>query len=214
MCVWRSLSDLTLHDIERYIALQFPENAFPRGFAQVVHERTEGNPLFMTDMLRFLTDRRILVEREGQWRLEQPIGEVRALIPAGVRSMIRLKIDHFNPEDRDLLICASVQGVQFDSAAVAQVLSRDPVDVEERLQELDTIHNFVRLVGEREFANRAVSVHYRFVHVFYQNALFDSLVPSRRAAYSLSIAEALVRLTLHRAGHGIEPRFASDSRVG
>lgn len=193
-CTEIPLSYLSAEDVQRYVETRFAANRFPMGLAQTVYERTEGNPLFMTDMLRFLSDRQVLVERAGNWHLEQSLDEIRTLIPAGIRSMIGIKIGRFSEHDQELLYCAAVQGVQFDSAALAEVLSRDPVDVEERLQELDTIHNFVRLIGEHNDQEREVSVRYRFVHIFYQNALFDSLVPSRRAALSLAIAAALVRL--------------------
>jgi len=53
----------------------------------------------------------------------------------------------------------------------------------------------VRLVDELEFPNHTVSVRYRFVHIFYQNAVYELLVPSRRTAMSLAVARALVALT-------------------
>jgi hypothetical protein len=43
-------SDLSEAAIERYLALQFPEHAFPPGFARLIHDRTEGNALFMADV--------------------------------------------------------------------------------------------------------------------------------------------------------------------
>jgi hypothetical protein len=189
------LSFLGLSDIEHYVRVHFPENTFPVIFSQVVHERTEGNPLFMKDMLRFLCDLRILAERDGKWMLEQPVTEVRKLLPTRIGSMIRLKIDQLSNENRQVLLCAAVQGLQFDSAVVAKVLSLDPSEVEEQLQELDAAHNFVSIVTEQEFANHVFSVRYRFVHVFYQNALCALLAPSRRAAYSLAIARTLVEFT-------------------
>ena len=193
VCQDLALSFLSLNDIESYLAVQFPANLFPEGFARVVHERTEGNPLFMTDMLDFLRDRRILVEKDGRWLLDQPVSEVGQLIPVGIRSMVRLKIEQFGKEDHQILLCAAVQGIQFDSAVIAQVLSRDPSDVEERLQELEAAHHFVRIVSEQEFPDHTFSVRCRFVHVFYQNALDASLAPSRRAAHSLAIGRALVQ---------------------
>src|SRR5205823_3843007 len=45
---------------------------------------------------------------------------------------------------------------------------------------------------EQEFPNHPFSVRYNFVHVFYQNALYALLTPSRRAAHSLAIARTLV----------------------
>ena len=42
--------------------------------------------------------------------------------------------------------------------------------------------------------DRTLSVKYRFVHVLYQNALYGSLGPSRRASLSAAVAAAMVAL--------------------
>ncbi len=186
------LEFLTREDVERYIASKFPENRFPRQFFNLIHTKTEGNPLFMTDTLRYLRDRRILVEQDGVWTLAQVPEEIEKEMPASIRSMIQLKIDGFSEENRKLLVTGAVQGVQFDSAVLAKVLSLDPVDVEERLQELDKVHEFIRQVGELEFPDRTLTVRYRFVHLFYQNALYGGLTPSRRAATSKAVASTLL----------------------
>jgi predicted ATPase len=91
-----------------------------------------------------------------------------------------------------LLTVASVQGREFDSAVVAQVLSRDPAGVEERLESLDHVHAFIRPIHQRERPGRQPSVRYRFVHVLYQNALYASLTPSRRTSQSAAVARALL----------------------
>ena len=62
-------SSLRVEDLARYLALRFPEHAFPQAFASVLHERTEGNPLFMSDLVRDLRRRSIIVETDGRWRL-------------------------------------------------------------------------------------------------------------------------------------------------
>lgn len=188
------LPSLALNDIRRYIAQEFPANDFPPDLAIAVHDRTDGNPLFMTEMLRFLCGRGMLADRGERWSLELPVSEVRKLIPLGVRSMIELQIGQLAERDRSLLLCAAVQGIEFDSAPLATVLALEPVDVEERLQALERGHNFVQKLGEREFRGGVVSVRYRFAHVFHQNALYESLAPSRRAAYSLEFARRLTEL--------------------
>ena len=189
------VSLLTLKDIERYLSLQFPSNSFPSEFAQMVHRRTEGNPLFMTDLLRFLRDGQILEQQNNAWCLMRPLSDIGKLIPTGIQSMIRLKIEELSEAQRQVLLCGAIQGMQFDTAVIAQVLSLDPVDVEELVQQLETAHSFITSVGEYDFANRALSMRYRFAHVFYQNVLYASLAPTRRAAWSLAIARSLVSLT-------------------
>ncbi len=189
------VSFLTEEDVASYIAQQFPRNTFPESLPQIVYQRTEGNALFMTEMLRYLRHHRVLVEEAGIWSCTRPPSEIRQLIPVGISSMIRLKVQKAGEEDRMILLAGAVQGLQFDSAVVALVLSRDPADVEERLEALDAEHDFVRAVDEREFSDGTLSVRYRFIHLFYQHALYESLVPSRRAGLCLETARRLVGLT-------------------
>ena len=105
--------------------------------------------------------------------------------------MIQRKIGQLGDQDLRLLATASVQGCEFDAAVVAGAIERDPADVEERLEVLDRVYWFVRLVGERELPDHTVTLRCRFVHILYQNALYDSLGPSR-ASLSTAVADALV----------------------
>lgn len=194
ICEVIPLELLTLADIASYLAIRFPAHSFSSEFSKLVHERTDGSPLFLSDMISFLLDRRILVKEAEQWRITQGLSEIRKVIPTGSRSMISLKIDQFAAVDRTILQCAAVQGEEFDSEVICRALTLEPVEVEERLQALERVHQFVRCTGERVFPGQVFSVRYRFVHVYYQNALYAELVPARRASYSLSVANVLVNL--------------------
>ena len=188
------LQFLTLSEVEMYIQTRFPGNTLPVEFACVVHERTEGNPLFMTDMLNFLRDKGILIDKAGHLTLSVDLEKLRMVIPAGTEQMIRLRIRQLDATDRRILECGAVQGMQFDSAVAAQVLSLDPGDVEQRLQALERIHRFIRFVEEKEFPGGDISALYRFIHVFYQNTLYADLSRARQVSYSRSVAQVLVDL--------------------
>jgi predicted ATPase len=121
-----------------------------------------------------------------------------------VRSMIERKIAQLGEEDRRLLVAASVQGHEFEAAVVARALALNSADVEEQLDQLGHVHAFIRLVGEREFPDRTLTVCYRFEHVLYQNALYASLGPTRRASLSAAVAQALV------AYHGEKSAAVAD----
>jgi tetratricopeptide (TPR) repeat protein len=199
------IESLAAGDVERYLALEFPDHAFPAEFGPFVHARTEGHPLFMADLLRTLRDRQIVSRQQGTWRLARPIDELRDETPASTRSMIELKIGRLSEEDRRLLVAASVQGHEFEAAIVARALALDSGDVEEALDRLDRMHALVRRVREVEFPDRTLTVRYRFAHALYQNALYGSLGPARRASISRAVAQAIV------ATHGEQaPAHASD----
>ncbi|HZU35480.1 MAG TPA: protein kinase, partial [Gemmataceae bacterium] len=183
---------LSRQDLERYLALEFPAHHFPEKFAALIHNKTEGNPLFMVDLLRHLRDRQVLAHKQGRWVLAQSLPELERELPESVRSMIERKIAQLGKEDRRLLVAASVQGYEFDAAVVSRALGLDAAEVEEQFDGLERVHAFVRLVREHEFPDRTLTLRYRFVHVLYQNALYASLRPTRRASLSAAIAQALV----------------------
>ncbi len=191
VCREVALEFLSRADLDRYLALEFPAHVFPEEFAALVHKRTEGSPLFMVDLLRYLRDQQILALEQGRWKLKESVSELQRGLPESVRGMIQRKIEQLGENDRRLLVAASVQGNEFDSAVLAQVLERDAAEVEERLDELDRVHAFVRVMEERVFPDGSPTLRYRFVHVLYQNSLYATLRPTRRAHLSASVAAKL-----------------------
>ena len=192
VCQELPLQFLTREDVDQYLALEFPQHDFPAPFASLIFTKTEGSPLFMTDVVRYLRDRNVIGTKNGRWALVQTVPEIENDLPATVRSLIQRKIAQLGDVDRRVLVAAATQGYDFDSAVVGRALKLDPAEVEERLQSLEHVHRFVTLREEDELPDHTLTVKYRFVHVLYQNALYATLTPSRRAASSASIAEALL----------------------
>ncbi len=192
VCRELALEFLTQVEIENYLEMEFPLHRFPPEFPKLVHAKTEGSPLFMADLIRYLRDRNVIAEHDGEWRLAQSVPEIERELPESVRGMIERKIAQLSDDERNLLIAAGVQGAQFDSAVVAKVIGVDPSEVEERLEALERVYAFVQLIGERELPGRTLTLRYRFVHVFYQNTLYGSLRPTKKVQLSLAVAQALL----------------------
>ena len=192
LCRELALEFLTRGDVERYLALEFPGHTFPPGFAALVHAKTEGSPLFMADLLRYLRTRGVVAHAEERWVLAQSVPDIEHELPESIRGMIQRKIEQLAEADRKLLAAASVQGYEFDSGVVAGLTSTDPADVEERLETLEHVYGFVRRAGEQDLPDGTLSVRYRFVHVLYQNALYAGLAPTRRVSLSARAAQALI----------------------
>ena len=191
LCHELPLEFLSVGEIERYLAGAFPDHRFPADFPALIHAKTEGNPLFMVDLVRDLRDRKVIAEEPPGWVLAHSVPDLERELPESVRSLIERKIAQFSEADRRLLVAASVQGYEFDSSVVAQTLEARAAEVEERLEEMERVYTFVRLIGEEEFPDRTLRLRYRFVHVLYQNALYASLRPTRKAQLSGAVAQAL-----------------------
>ena len=190
-CRELALAFLTEADIAEYLALEFPHHRFPAEFARLIHAKTEGSPLFMADLVRHLRDRSALEQVDGAWTLAQTLPNLERELPESVRGMIERKIAQLSEDDHKLLTAASVQGYEFDSAVVARVLNLDADAVEDRLEKLERVFGFVRLAEEHEYPNRTLTLRYRFVHVLYQNALYEALRVTRKATLSAALAQTL-----------------------
>jgi TolB-like protein/tetratricopeptide (TPR) repeat protein len=191
VCREIQLGFLSEPEIAEYLALEFPGHSFPAEFPASILQKTEGSPLFMADLVRYLRDRGAIGKIDGEWRLTHGLPEIERELPESVRGMIERKIGQLEDGDHELLTAASVQGYAFDSAIVAQVLGIPPEETEERLEDLERVHAFVRLTGETELPDRTLTLRYRFVHVLYQNALYGSLKPTRKARLGREVGEAL-----------------------
>ena len=125
----------------------------------------------MADLVRYLRDTGGIVAGEGHVDVARGVPDVPRDLPESVRGMIARKIEQVDEEDRRLLLAASVQGSEFDSAIVGEAAKMDPGEVEDRLEELERVHVFVSRGDEQEFPDGTLTLKYRFVHVLYQNVL-------------------------------------------
>ncbi len=214
VCHEMPLGFLTSQDIDTYLTLEFPTHAFPADLAAVIHAKTEGHPLFMADIVRHLRDSHAIGEEHGRWLFTGSLADLQRELPQSVRSMIDRKRSQLSRSDARLLAAASVQGCEFDSAVVAEALGRDAADVEERLDVLDRLHFFVRLIRDGELPDRTPTLRYRFVHVLYQNALYDSLRPSRKAAVSAAIAHVLTCAMANNGSRSPPSSRCCSTRLG
>ena len=183
LCRELPMGFLNQADIERYLRLELPGQDLPAGFAGFIYSRTEGNPLFLTELIRHLRER----DKFGS-----SLDSLERDLPDSVRSMIERRIGHLGEDEVALLATAAVQGHEFDSRIVADVLKLDAATVEERLRRLDRVHAFVRRLHDKELPDGSISVSYSFAHVLYQHAIEETLTPSRKANLSKSTAEALL----------------------
>jgi len=201
VCRELPLAFLTHGDVESYLTLEFPDHQFPTDFAAQLHAQTEGNPLFLAELVHHLRDRGVIASRDGCWTLAMAIPEFLDDLPVSVRSLINSQIGQLDEADRRLLSVGSIQGYEFDAALAAGVLARSAADVEERLDLLDRVHGLVLLVREHELPDGTLTLRYRFVHLLYQNALYAAVPPSRRAEWSAAVAQAL--LTHHGSQNAV-----------
>ncbi|NOT54898.1 MAG: AAA family ATPase [Deltaproteobacteria bacterium] len=103
---------LTEDAVREYLAMRFSAGALLTSplptLAHAIHERTEGNPLFMVTVVTDLL---------AHGTVDGTAVELRT--PVTIRQMIEQQLERLPPEEQRLLEVASVAGVEFSAAAVA-----------------------------------------------------------------------------------------------
>jgi len=189
------LGPLRLEDVASYLNLRFVSHAFPPELARLVHERTEGVPLFMSNFVDFLCARGQLgrADPRGPWILRDTSAEGSGDVPETLKAVIRRRAEALPAPDRTALECASVLGRDFLSTVLAAVADQDEADLQERLRRLGREYRLVEERGEEELPDGSSAIRYRFTHSLYQDFFYRDLVPKRRELLHRKTGDTLLR---------------------
>jgi DNA-binding winged helix-turn-helix (wHTH) protein/tetratricopeptide (TPR) repeat protein len=212
LCEERQLEFLTREAVAEYLEATFPDA--PADLAVQVHRRTDGNPLFMVNVIDDLLARGTLVHKDGQWQMKGDAQGPDLGVPDSLKKMVERQLDRLLQEDRRILEAASVAGIAFSGASVAAILEETVESTEERLRVLARRGSFVKPADRQVWPDGTQSDGYSFIHVLYQNVLYERIGAARRirthrlaggrleAAYGLRAGEVAAELALHfQRGH-------------
>lgn len=199
-CAELPLGYLSEDAVAQYLSFRFPTNRFPSELARLIHERTEGHPLFVVNVLNYLLAEQLIFETAEHWILNTKLEELEVGVPENIREMIGKQIARLNVEDQQILEAASISGMNFSALAVASALGQDLVEVERRCEELARRNCFLRVCGIAEFPDGTVSGRYGFIHWLYVNTLYERIPAARRARLHKDMAEQGEAIYANRAG--------------
>lgn len=172
--------------VERELGARAPDE-----LVDLIVKVTEGNPLFVVNAARHLESSGAILKSGSRVLLLATAAELETSIPQGLAGLLEDRIGRLEEGERTLLQAASVLGESFEAAAVARLLERDELEVEEALTDVSRRHRLIDLGGELEYPSGLYSLRFRFVHALYQNAFYASVVGRRRAQWHAAAAQAL-----------------------
>ena len=187
-----ALELLSRDEIEQYVARRFPRHRFPAEFADVVCRVTEGNPLFMVDLVTDLIRQGALAQQGETWILSRGLPEWHSDAPRSIRAIIDGVIRRIGVHDRTLLSAATVQGLEFDSSILARSVGADRPEIEDRLKVLSTVHGIVRSLRPMPKEQDRAACDFAFVHALHREALHAYLTPTRKAVVSGAVAHVIL----------------------
>lgn len=170
---------LTLRGLDRQESGQFfcaaSGAVADASLVEALHDRTEGNPLFLQETVRLLIEHR---DRTGSRAHEQ---QVLTTIPEGVRNVIAKRVRHLEEGARRVLATAACIGRTFDTELLIWLAA----DEELVLTSLEAALR-ARLIEPTKQEGELT-----FSHVLIRDMLYDDLLAARRQRLHGAIGEWL-----------------------
>jgi len=173
----RLLSDT---DIAEYLEQRFggeQQAEALKSTALMIHRRTEGNPLFVVNIVDYLIQQGTLL---GAGPIETP---------STIQRLIEHNLERLTSEEQQVLEGASVIGAEFSAATVAAALERPASDIETCCARLARREQFVAADGTIQWPDGTVASMFRFHHTFYGEVLYGRLAAGQRIELHRRIAE-------------------------
>ena len=165
------LAGLTKADVAEYVELATGNQPAP-ALVRAIAAETEGNPLFVSEVVR-------LLESEGPLTT----GDASLRIPPGVRAVIGRRVARLSDPCRKLLLGASVLGRELELDVLAGLSELDRDELLDNLDEAMT----ERVMGVVPGSPGQL----RFGHALIRDTLYDELTPARRLQLHRQAGEAL-----------------------
>jgi DNA-binding winged helix-turn-helix (wHTH) protein/predicted ATPase len=189
LCHELPLEYLSESVIDEYLSVRFSGHHFPAGLGRTIFSRTEGNPLFMVDLMEYLVDQKVIVEEQATWKLRVGLSEVEQGVPSNLRELIEKQIERLSPDERTVLEGASVAGMECSSVAIAAGLDMPVASVEQHCEELAQRHQFLSPAWLVELPDGTVTPRRRFIHILYREVAYRLIPPMRCLQIHHRIAE-------------------------
>lgn len=149
--------------------------------AALLHNRTDGVPLFVEELVHTMLEQGAIAVDEGILVARSPV--LTANLPGSVEATVRSRLDRLDPDVIATLRAAAVIGRDFDAATLITIVDdAAAVDAAMVSAVAQGIVQQTRLVPAPE---------YRFRHLLTQIVAYESLLAKQRAALHGNVAEAL-----------------------
>ena len=177
------LRGLNADEVRRMLSAIAGQN-IPWGLAEAVHRQTEGNPLFVQEVVRYLAEEGIIEREEGQWRARSDT-PVEMRIPDGLRDVIGKRLSGLSESSNKVLSIAAVIGRDFQMEVLRKVAGMSDDELFGALEEARKM----AVIEERTGPGAKVS--YRFAHAFFRQTLYEETIAPKRIRLHQQVARAL-----------------------
>ena len=162
-----------------------------RPVAEMLIERTAGNPFFLEEGVRALIETGVVAGERGGFHLVKDLKEAQTQIPATVQAVLAARIDRLSADQKWLLQSAAAIGRNVPFSLLQAISENSETELRGMLAHLQATEFLYEtsLFPELE---------YTFKHALTQEVAYNALVQETRRALNVRIVDVLERLDFPR----------------
>jgi class 3 adenylate cyclase len=143
---------------------------------------THGNPFFVREILRHLTDSGGLVQNaSGQWSVTETLRSTG--LPQSLQEVVTQRVVHLGPDATRILTYAAVIGGEIELDLLADVVGMDLENLIDLVEQAERAAILTEVPGRTSYVT--------FVHALVPAILYDGVSTARRCRMHRRIAEAI-----------------------
>ncbi|HVX38276.1 MAG TPA: AAA family ATPase [Gemmatimonadaceae bacterium] len=185
-----TLSRLTREEVKQWLEAAFHRQPVAREFLAFLYRHSEGNPLFISQLLRALVEDGAVWHNGTRWEW-RPVSELR--LPQGRAALIGARLARFSSSTQAVLATAAIIGREFDIGLLVGAGAGSEAAVKLAISEA-LLSGLLRPTYERKRGG------FVFAHDEIAEVLVESISRDRIRGLHERVAEALVKQRPERAG--------------
>lgn len=170
----------------------FSDGIFPENLYDMIHRETEGNPLFIVELLEFLRNTGFVYRDDEKWRFSGEVDKIS--IPRRISEVITNRLQKLSEDERQILSVAAVEGEVFHTNTLTRCLRVSRMKVLRYLQNLESSHHLIH----------ATETDFIFDHGKIRDVVYDSLIAELRKEYHTLIAEHFCEFYSNQDEHAVK----------
>lgn len=151
-------------------------------FGEFIWNETQGNPLFVLEVINLLKSEGSLTCRDSKWSLGRRLESID--IPAKVHDVISRRLSKLLKGQRQILEQASVIGDIFSSDVLTKVTDIKRIDLLKSLNEIERSHGLIVSMEKQ----------YSFSHVKVRDVLYNGMSKELKSEYHLIVGQTMSAL--------------------
>ncbi|HYI96833.1 MAG TPA: AAA family ATPase [Bryobacteraceae bacterium] len=177
--------------VRRFLDARYPPSVVGETLAAQLHRLSGGVPLFLTSVAYYMEMQGWILKTGSAWIPSTEAVRLEEMLPPTLKELVDLRIRQLSHEDQRILEAASIAGMEFEPAFVANALDEPSEPVEEACIRIERQGGWLQSSGFSTGSAEGATPKFKFLHKLLREVLYCRQSPAERVQRHRRVATGL-----------------------